>query len=156
MLLAGCLNLSRAQITIHCYFSHEGINGTASWNLNRINKDYKALGVQVLELKLPLFPFFRLEEQVQPGVTWKSRRVMGIKDLLGRSWLEKRVTFFIMRRISHWNNLAVEMLYYPTLDTYKIQQDSVLGHLVLTVSREVGPDDHCGLLQPGNLCDSMK
>lgn len=88
MLPRGCLNLSRAQIAIHCYSSHGGINGTASWSLGRIKKDYTDLGVQVKSIgaeATSFFLFFQLEEQVQPGVTWKSLRVTGTSISWGNS-----------------------------------------------------------------------
>ncbi|GAB0179369.1 hypothetical protein GRJ2_000402200 [Grus japonensis] len=54
----------------------------------------------------------------------------GCKLLLGRFQLDTRGQFFTMRTISHWNNLAREVVDSPTLDTFKIQLDRVLGHLV--------------------------
>ena len=54
----------------------------------------------------------------------------GYKLLLGRFRLDTRGKFFTMRTISHWNNLPREVVDSPTLDTFKIQLDRVLGHLV--------------------------
>ncbi|KAK4825406.1 LOW QUALITY PROTEIN: hypothetical protein QYF61_027172 [Mycteria americana] len=54
----------------------------------------------------------------------------GYKSLLGRFQLDARRKFFTMRKISHWNNLPREVVDSPTLDTFKIQLDRVLGHLV--------------------------
>ena len=54
----------------------------------------------------------------------------GYKLLLGRFQLDTRGKFFIMRTISHWNNLPREVVDSPTLDAFKIQLDRVLGHLV--------------------------
>ena len=34
-----------------------------------------------------------------------------------------------MRAINDWNNVPREVVNSPTLDTYKIQLDKVLGHL---------------------------
>jgi len=57
-------------------------------------------------------------------------RSNGYKLLLGRFQLHTRGKFFRMRTISHWNNLPREVVDSPTLDTYKIQLDRVLGGLV--------------------------
>ncbi|KFW08063.1 hypothetical protein N327_10366, partial [Fulmarus glacialis] len=54
----------------------------------------------------------------------------GYKLLLGRFRLDTRGHFFTVTTISHWNNLPREVVDSPTLDTFKIQLDSVLGHLV--------------------------
>ncbi|KAM9649111.1 uncharacterized protein ACIBXB_011590 [Morphnus guianensis] len=54
----------------------------------------------------------------------------GYKLLLRRFQLDTRGRFFTMRTISHWNNLPREVVDSPTLDTFKIQLDRVLGHLV--------------------------
>ncbi|GAB0182054.1 hypothetical protein GRJ2_000670700 [Grus japonensis] len=49
----------------------------------------------------------------------------------GRKFLlDTRGKFFTMRTISHWNNLPREVVDSPTWDTFKIQLDRVLGHLV--------------------------
>ncbi|GAB0185824.1 hypothetical protein GRJ2_001047700 [Grus japonensis] len=57
-------------------------------------------------------------------------RGSGCKLLLGRFQLDSRGKFFTMRTISHWNNLPREVVDSPTLDTFKIWLDGVLGHLV--------------------------
>ncbi|KFV13559.1 hypothetical protein N340_07693, partial [Tauraco erythrolophus] len=44
--------------------------------------------------------------------------------------LDTRGKFFTMRTISYWNNLPREVVDSPTLDTFKIHLDRVLGHLV--------------------------
>ncbi|KFV42421.1 hypothetical protein N341_12812, partial [Tyto alba] len=54
----------------------------------------------------------------------------GYMLLLGRFLLDTRRKFFTIRMISHWNHLPREMVDSPTLDTFKIQLDRVLGHLV--------------------------
>ena len=54
----------------------------------------------------------------------------GCKLLLGRFRLDTRGKFFTMRTINHWNNLPREVVDSPTLDTFKIWLDRVLGHLV--------------------------
>ena len=54
----------------------------------------------------------------------------GYKFLLGRLLLDTRGEFFTIRTISHWNNLPREVVDSPTLDTFKIQLDRVLGHLI--------------------------
>ena len=57
-------------------------------------------------------------------------RCNGFKVLLGRFWLDTRGNFFIISTISHWNNLPREVVDLRTLDTFKIQRDRVLGHVV--------------------------
>jgi len=57
-------------------------------------------------------------------------RVNGYKVLLGRFQLDTRGKFFILRTISHWNHLPRKVVDSPTLDTFKICLDRVLGHLV--------------------------
>ncbi|PKU45878.1 hypothetical protein llap_3820 [Limosa lapponica baueri] len=52
------------------------------------------------------------------------------KLLLGRFRLDKRGKFFKLRTISHWNNLPGVVVDSPSLDTFKIQLDRVLGLLV--------------------------
>ncbi|PKU49642.1 hypothetical protein llap_26 [Limosa lapponica baueri] len=52
------------------------------------------------------------------------------KLLLGTFQLDTRGKFFTMRTISHWNNLPREVVDSPSLDTFKIQLDRVMGHLV--------------------------
>ena len=54
----------------------------------------------------------------------------GYKLCLGRFQLDTRGRFFTMRTISHWNNLPREVVDSPTLHTFKILLDMVLGHLV--------------------------
>ncbi|GAB0186083.1 hypothetical protein GRJ2_001073600 [Grus japonensis] len=54
----------------------------------------------------------------------------GCKLLLGRFRLDTRGKFFPMRTISHWNNLPREVVDSPTLDSFNIWLDGVLGHLV--------------------------
>ena len=53
----------------------------------------------------------------------------GYKLLLGRFQLDTRGKFFTTRTISRWNNLLREVVDSPTLDTFKIRLDRVLGHL---------------------------
>ncbi|KAK4826043.1 hypothetical protein QYF61_003942 [Mycteria americana] len=57
-------------------------------------------------------------------------RANGYKSLLGRFQLDTRGKFFTMRTTSRWNNLPREVVDSPTLDTFKIRLDRVLGHLV--------------------------
>ncbi|KAK4827888.1 hypothetical protein QYF61_022311 [Mycteria americana] len=45
------------------------------------------------------------------------------KLLPGRFQLDTRGKLFTMRTISHWNNLPREVVYSPTLDTFKIWLD---------------------------------
>jgi len=52
------------------------------------------------------------------------------KSLLGKFQLDTRGNFFTKRTTSHWNNLLREVVDSPTSDTFKIQLDRVLGHLV--------------------------
>jgi len=52
------------------------------------------------------------------------------KLILGRLQLDTRGKFLTMRMISHWNNLTWELVDSPTMDTFKIQLNRVLGHLV--------------------------
>ena len=54
----------------------------------------------------------------------------GYKLLLERFQMDTKGTFFTMKTISHWNNFPREMVDSPTLDTFKIQLDMVLGHVV--------------------------
>ncbi|KFQ11610.1 hypothetical protein N330_14017, partial [Leptosomus discolor] len=54
----------------------------------------------------------------------------GYKLLLRRFQLDTKEKFLTKRTISHWNNLPREVVDSPTLDTFKIQLDRVLGHLV--------------------------
>jgi len=54
----------------------------------------------------------------------------GYNLLLWRFQLDTKGKFFTMRIISHWNNLPREVVGSPTLDTFKIQLDRVLSHLV--------------------------
>ncbi|KAK4824361.1 LOW QUALITY PROTEIN: hypothetical protein QYF61_014021 [Mycteria americana] len=54
----------------------------------------------------------------------------GYKLLLGRLRLDTRGIFFTMRTISHCNNLPREVVDSPTLDSFKIWLDRVLGRLV--------------------------
>jgi len=67
----------------------------------------------------------------------------GYKLLLGRFRLDTRGKFFRVRMISHWNHLPSKEVDSSALDTFQIQLDRVLGHLVLAVllPRKVGPDD---------------
>ncbi|KFQ15499.1 hypothetical protein N330_04857, partial [Leptosomus discolor] len=44
--------------------------------------------------------------------------------------LDTRGKFFTRRTISHWNYLPREVVDSPVLDTFKIQLDRVLGHLI--------------------------
>jgi len=53
----------------------------------------------------------------------------GHKLLLGTQ-LDTRGQLSTMRTISHWNDLLRKTLDSPTLDTLKVQEDRVLGHLV--------------------------
>ncbi|KFV21981.1 hypothetical protein N340_05610, partial [Tauraco erythrolophus] len=53
----------------------------------------------------------------------------GYRLLLGRFQLDTRRKFFT-RTISHWNNLPWEVVDPPTLDTFNIQLDRMLGCLV--------------------------
>jgi len=52
------------------------------------------------------------------------------KLVLGRSQLDTKGKFAKMRKISPWNNLPRQVADCPTLDSFKIQLDNVLGHLV--------------------------
>jgi len=54
----------------------------------------------------------------------------GYKLLVRRFRLDARGKLFTMRNISCWNNLPREVVNSPTLDTFKIWLDTVLGHLV--------------------------
>jgi len=54
----------------------------------------------------------------------------GYKLLLQGFQLDTKAKFFTMRTISYWNNLPREVVDSPTLDTFKIQLDRVLGRLV--------------------------
>ena len=54
----------------------------------------------------------------------------GYKLLLGRVRLDTRGKYFTTKTVSHWNNLPGEVVDSPTLATFKIQLDRVLGHLV--------------------------
>ncbi|PKU40764.1 hypothetical protein llap_8936 [Limosa lapponica baueri] len=65
------------------------------------------------------------------------------KLLQGRFRLDTRGQLFTMRTISYWNNLLREVVDSPTLDTFEIELDRMLGHLVWTMllPRKVGPDD---------------
>jgi len=58
-----------------------------------------------------------------------------------------------VRPIGHWNNLPSEFVDSPTLDTFKIHLDRVLGHFFYTVllPKKVGPDDSEGPYQPAIL-----
>lgn len=44
-----------------------------------------------------------------------------------------------MRTISLWNNIPREMVDYSVLDTFKVQLDRVLGHLLFP--RRAGSND---------------
>ncbi|KFV53743.1 hypothetical protein N341_10263, partial [Tyto alba] len=44
--------------------------------------------------------------------------------------LDTRGKFFTMRTTSHWNTVRREVVDSPTLDTFKILLERVLGHLV--------------------------
>jgi len=57
-------------------------------------------------------------------------RSNGYKLLLWRFRLDTRGKFFTMRTLSHCNDLPREVVDSPTLDTFKIQLDRVLGDLV--------------------------
>ncbi|KAK4830472.1 hypothetical protein QYF61_011196 [Mycteria americana] len=57
----------------------------------------------------------------------------GYKLLLGRFQLDTRGKFFTMRTISHWNNLPRQAVDSPTVGTFRIRLDGVLGHLVKTM-----------------------
>ena len=52
------------------------------------------------------------------------------KLVLGKFQLDTRGKVFIMRSTSHCNNHPREAVDSPTLDTFKIQLDRMLGHLV--------------------------
>jgi len=54
----------------------------------------------------------------------------GYKSPLERFQLETRGKFFTMETSSPWNNLPREVVDSPTLDTFKIQLDTVPGHFV--------------------------
>ena len=54
----------------------------------------------------------------------------GYKLLLGRVRLDTRGKYFTTKTVRHWNNLPGEVVDSPTLATFKIQLDRVLGHLV--------------------------
>ena len=54
----------------------------------------------------------------------------GYKLLLGTFQLDTRGKFFTVRTVSHWNDFCREVVDSQTLDTFKIQLDRVLGHLV--------------------------
>ncbi|PKU48493.1 hypothetical protein llap_1234 [Limosa lapponica baueri] len=73
----------------------------------------------------------------------EKRRGNGYELLLGRFQLDTSGKFFTMRTTSHWNNLPREVVDSLSLDTFKIQLDRVLAHLVYTVllPRKVGADD---------------
>lgn len=67
----------------------------------------------------------------------------GHKLLLGRSQLDMR-EIFPLRTLSHWNNLAREVVDFPTLDTFKIWKDRALGHRVcrtVLLPRKISPDN---------------
>ncbi|PKU34263.1 rna-directed dna polymerase from mobile element jockey-like [Limosa lapponica baueri] len=81
-------------------------------------KMIKGLGSLPYEERLRELGLFSLEK----------RRLKG--DLTTRFQLDTRGKFFTMRTISHWNNLPREVVDSPTLDTFKIWLDRVLGHLV--------------------------
>ncbi|KFQ15495.1 hypothetical protein N330_04853, partial [Leptosomus discolor] len=53
----------------------------------------------------------------------------GYMLILWRFQLDTR-RFFTVRTISHWNNLPREVVDSPTLDSFKVQLDRVLGHLI--------------------------
>lgn len=59
----------------------------------------------------------------------EKKRANGYKLLLGRFLPGTRGEFFTMISIS-WNNLPKEVVDSPNLDTYKIQLDRLLSHLV--------------------------
>lgn len=54
----------------------------------------------------------------------------GYRLLTGRFLLHTKGQFFIMRTISHWNNLTRKVVGSLVLDTVKIWLDRVLGHLL--------------------------
>lgn len=60
----------------------------------------------------------------------ENTRGIGYKSLLGRFQLDTKGTFFTMRTINHWNNPLKKAVDSPTLDTFKVQLDRVLGCLV--------------------------
>lgn len=77
----------------------------------------------------------------------------GHKLLLGRFWLDTREKIFPVRINSHRNIFHRGVVDSPMCDSYKIQLDWVLGHLVWTMflPGEVGPDNPCSPFQPGSL-----
>ena len=64
------------------------------------------------------------------GSHMEKMRGHGYKLLLGRFQLNTRGQFFTMRTISCWNKLLREGVGSPTLDTFKIWLERMLGHLV--------------------------
>ena len=57
-------------------------------------------------------------------------RGSGYKLLVETFQVDTRGKFFTKRTITHWNNLPKEVMDSPTLDTFRIRLDRVLGHLV--------------------------
>lgn len=66
------------------------------------------------------------ETPFSQGVT---RKRWGLLLILGRFQFDTRGNIFTMRATRHWNNLPIGS---QRLDTFKIQKDRVLGHLVKT------------------------
>lgn len=60
----------------------------------------------------------------------KKMRGSGYMSLMGRFSLDTRGKCFPMGTVSCWNNLPRKVVDSPGLDTFKIQLDWVLGHLV--------------------------
>ena len=54
----------------------------------------------------------------------------GLKLRQGRFRLDIRRKFFTQRVVTHWNRLSKEAVDVPSLETFKVRLDVVLGSLV--------------------------
>ncbi|KFQ36676.1 hypothetical protein N332_13081, partial [Mesitornis unicolor] len=54
----------------------------------------------------------------------------GIKLKEGRFRLHRKINFFTMRVVKHWNRLPREVMEAPALETFKVRLDGALSNLI--------------------------
>ena len=68
-------------------------------------------------------------EKYLPGPVVTGQRV-SFKLKEGRSRLDIRKKFFMMRVVRHWNRLPREVVDAPSLEAFKVRLDGALSNLV--------------------------